>query len=100
MINPDKYYIVVTHRAAFGTGLDEAEIRNRLCMIDTPSVQTADHFPGQHTTIEDDGKVHWTVTRSQKQAPDGKKLMAFVVGSRRYKPEPATVQSHIIQRTP
>lgn len=87
MIDPDNFYIVVRAAAVFGTGLTEAEVRRRLCALKSPGQKAPDFYPGQATTIEDDGRVRWTVTRSSRRAPDGKKLVAFVVASERYAAE-------------
>ena len=87
MLDPDRFYIVVRTQAIFGTGVTEAEARRRLCAIKSQGEKAPDYFPGQITTIEDDGRIRWTVTRSTKRAPDGKKLLAFVVASERYAPE-------------
>lgn len=91
MIDPERYYIIVNQSAVFGTGLREHEIRNRLCAIKAQGEITKDFIPGQATTIEDDGRVKWTVTRSHKLAPDGVKTIAFVVASQRYRQESESV---------
>lgn len=92
MIDPNIYYLVVRVEAAHSSGLTDADIRKRLCSGQTRGSHTDDFIPGQHTTIEDDGRVRWKVTRTDRKAPDGKKKMAFAVAAERYADEPNRVR--------
>lgn len=87
MINANNYYLVVRHEAVNASGVTESEIRKRLCSGQTETELAKDWHPGQPTTIEDDGRVRWTVTRSRQIAPDGKKRCAYVVAAVRYRNE-------------
>jgi len=83
MIDPDKFYLIVHQRATIGSGLTESEIRMRLCRRATLSHRAPDYMPGQKTTVETDGEYAMTVTRTGRNAPDGRKKVAFVVGVER-----------------
>jgi len=88
MINANDYYLVCTKTAAANACIDHVDIKNRIFKKTTVSSPAPEYFPGQVTTLEDDGYVKWTVTLTNKVSPAGDKKMAFVVGSMRYREEP------------
>jgi hypothetical protein len=87
MVSPDNYYLVCKVAVAASSQIDHVEIKNRIFKKTTVSIPVSDYMPGQPTTLEDDGYVKWTVTRTNKVSPDGWKKMAYVVGWARYKDE-------------
>ena len=87
MISADNYYLVCKVAVAVGSQIDHVEIKNRIFKKTTVSLPAPDYILGQPTTLEDDGYVRWTVTRTDKISPDGRKKMAYVVGWARYKDE-------------
>jgi hypothetical protein len=82
MVDPDRYYIVVRWDATLATRIPERQVRSRICQGTTTVKKLDDYRPGQLTTVEDDGRFQWIVTRSPEIAPDGEKRIAYVVSGR------------------
>lgn len=93
MINPKRWYIVVTKNATLRSGIPMRDTKHRLMHSACTSAPAPDFRPGQRTTIEDDGFVRWTVTRTGDRSPSGNLGIAIVVDAERYKPEPTAIRS-------
>lgn len=87
VFNPDEHYAVVTKQATRFTGVGERSVLNRVIACHEDQEQ-CDDWNGQPTTIIDDGRVEWTVTISDRMAPDGVKRMAFIIDGNRYDADP------------
>lgn len=81
MIDFDRYYTIVRRHVPLCTGLDQHEIANR---IYHPETVIFDEYmwaaKNQLQRLEFDGEFFWRVSLSNTVAPDGEKLIAFVVG--------------------
>jgi hypothetical protein len=81
MINVDRYCIVASQNATLESGLDEAEIRRRICSGTRRVRRITDFIKGQPIFVEEDKHgQRWIVTMTPKRARNGPQLMAFVVG--------------------
>jgi len=87
MIDPDRWFVIVTWAAKTDAGIPESEIRKRLCSRSTTSTAAPDWRPGQPTVVEDDGRVFWTVTFTKQKSPRGTQHNCFVVAAERYRAE-------------
>lgn len=78
MFDADKFFLVVTRRVVSKGGINDQEIRKRLCSGDTMTIGHT-KWNGQPVNKEDDGRNIWHVTYTRKRSPGGTQLMAYVV---------------------